>query len=339
MHQLIETSEELSKVAFGFMASKALFGGLHMDVFSAMADGPKTAEELSTLTHVPTNRISTLMTALASIGIVGRDDTRYFNSPAAESFLVRGAKYEFGDYLRYQIDQQMYPFLQQLNAVLDGSLEEDAVDSYAHWMSDSKQAMLYSEAQHAGSLGPGRSLARFVDLSKAKQLLDVGGGTGAMTISLCNAYPDLNATIIDFPNVAEIGWKFISDAGMVNRVRYVPSNALECEWPTGQCAVLMSYLFSGVPGTEVPGLLRAAHDSLSPGGTLMIHDFMVDHDRRGPELAALWQLQHMAFTPDARSLTVEWLSTELAEARYASTEVMEMIPGMTKLVVARKKSH
>lgn len=336
---LIESSEDLSRIAFGFMASKALFAGLHIDVFTALNDSPKTASELSAAVDVPTNRVTTLMTALASLGVVGRDGDNYHNSPAAKAFLVRGAKYEFGDYLRYQIDQQMYPFLQQLNAVLDGSLGEDAVDSYAHWMSDSEQALLYSEAQHAGSLGPGRALARCVDLSRAEQLLDVGGGTGAMTISLCGAYPALNATIIDFPNVSEIGWKFISDAGLVNRVRYVPANALECEWPTDQCAILMSYLFSGVPGAAVPRLLREAFTSLRSGGTVMIHDFMVNNDRRGPELAALWQLQHMAFTPEARSLTVEWLASEIRDAGFTDVEVMSLISGMTQLVVAKKPNH
>ena len=56
-------------------------------------------------------------------------------------------KYEFGDYLRYQIDQQMYPFLGQLNEVLDGSLDPEAVDLYQHWMSDPDQASVYSEAR------------------------------------------------------------------------------------------------------------------------------------------------------------------------------------------------
>ena len=33
--KLLETSEELSRVAFGFMASKAMFAGLHIDLFTA----------------------------------------------------------------------------------------------------------------------------------------------------------------------------------------------------------------------------------------------------------------------------------------------------------------
>ena len=42
--QLAETAEDVSTIAFGFMASKALFAGLHMDVFTHLADEPKTSK-------------------------------------------------------------------------------------------------------------------------------------------------------------------------------------------------------------------------------------------------------------------------------------------------------
>jgi len=335
-NNLAETAEYVSEVAFGFMASKALFAALHVDIFTHLAGGAKTCSELAEATGVPVNRIVTLMTALSSVGLVENGDGSYANSPGAEAFLSQKSKYDFGDYLRYQIDQQMYPFLGQLNEVLDGSLDPDAVDSYQHWMSDPDQAALYSNAQHAGSLGPGRTIARTIDLSNAKTLLDVGGGTGAMTIRLLEANPELTSTIIDFPNVAEIGWGFITEANMIDRVRYVPGNALVAEWPKEQDAILMSYLFSGVPGEEVPRLVQNAFDCLAPGGSYMVHDFMVEDDRSGPAMAALWQLQHMAFTPDAHSVTAGWLKKEMERIGFIDIQDDPTIPGLTHLVHARK---
>ena len=334
--RLVETAEDVSRLAFGFMASKALFAALHVDIFSQLADGPKTATTLAAETGVPVNRITTLMTALTTIGLVDREEESYFNGPGAATFLVRGARYDFGDYLRYQIDRQMYPFLTQLNEVLDGSLNPEAVDSYQHWMSDPDQAMLYSEAQHTGSLGPGRTLARLIDLSGCHNLLDVGGGTGAMTIRLLETFPDLVSTIIDFPNVAEIGWRFIAEARMVDRVRYIPADALTAEWPTEQDAILMSYLFSGVPGGELLRLVQQAYDCLAPGGHFIVHDFMVEDDRTGPPMAALWQLQHMAFTPDARSVTPGWLKSRMLEVGFTVPHDEEMVPGMTRLIHTRR---
>jgi hypothetical protein len=335
---LVESAEDVSHIAFGFMASKALFAGLHIDVFTLLAAGAKSSKQIADEADIPMNRVTTLMTALTSVGLVDRDDEDeiYSNSPGAQAFLAKGAKYEFGDYLRYQIDQQMYPLLGQLNEVLDGTLDPDSIDSYQHWMADPEQASIYCEAQHAGSLGPGRTLARLVDLSEADTLLDVGGGTGAMSIRLLEAYPKLISTIIDFPNVAEIGWHFIATAEMVDRIRYIPSNALVAEWPKEQGAILMSYLFSGIPGAEVSRLVDYAFDCLAAGGSFMVHDFMVENDRTGPPMAALWQLQHMAFTPEARSVTPGWLRTRLQDAGFLDIQEDEMIPGLTRLIHARK---
>jgi len=333
--EVADTAEDISKIAFGFMASKTLFAALHVDLFSYLSGGGKNAQALADASGVPVNRITTIATALRSLGLFTLEDGKLCNSPAAEAFLVKGAKYDFGDYLRYQINGQMYPVMGQLNASMDGTLNPDDIASYANWMSDPVQARIYSKAQHAGSLGPGKTIARLVDLSDAKSLLDVGGGTGAMTISLCKANPDLNATIIDFPNVSEIGWEYISDAGLVDRVRYIPANALECQWPTGRCAVLMSYLFSGVPESSLAGLLSDAFNTLRPGGTLMVHDFMVNEDAE-PPLAALWHVQHMAFTPEASSMTAARIMTDMEAAGFENPIEAEVIAGMTRIVYARK---
>ena len=106
---------------------------------------------------------------------------------------------------------------------------------------------------------------------------------------------------------------------MVDRVRYIPADALTAEWPTRQDAILMSYLFSGVPGTELPRLVQQAYDCLAPGGHFIVHDFMVEDDRTGPPMAALWQLQHMAFTPDARSVTPGLAEEPHARSRLRRT--------------------
>ena len=332
----ITEAEQISNIAFGFMASKALFVALHMNVFTNLSGEPKSAQKLAEEAGVPVNRMTTIMTTLNTMGLVTREGDAYTNSPGAESFLVKGARYDFGDYLRLQIDRQMYPFMQQLEGVVTDTMLADDVDSYAKWMENEEEARLYSESQHAGSLGPGRSLARMIDFSGVDHLLDVAGGTGGMAIRLCEANPGLRVTILDFPNVIKLGEEKVAEAGLSDRISFIGGNALESEWPTDVGAVLMSYLFSGVPGEAIPELARQAYDVMKPGGLYVVHDFMVEDDRSGPPLAALWQLQHLAFTPDARSATPSWVSGVLEGAGFGEVQVDVLIPGMTKLVWGRK---
>ena len=333
----VQNAEEISNIAFGFMASKALFVALHCNLFSLLSKRSLTSVELAVEVKVPENRISTICTALTSIGLLNRENGKYSNSIGAEKYLVKDAKYDFGDYLRLQIDRQMYGFMQQLEGVVTNNMNKDDIDSYAKWMENEQEAELYSESQHAGSLGPGLTLSRMIDFSKVNTLLDVAGGTGGFAIRLCEQHPNLNVTIIDFPNVIKLGIKKVSEAGLSDRITFLGCDALDYNWPSKKFdAVLMSYLYNGVPGEEIPKLANKAFNILNSGGTYIVHDFMVEDDRNGPHLAALWQLQHLAFTPTAKSITPSWVSKVMEDAGFYKIVNNELIPGMTKIVYGKK---
>ena len=332
--QLLQTAEEVSDVAFGFMASKSLFTALHFNLFSHLANGPLSLPQAAEKMGIHPDRAATLLTALATIGLINAESngTAFSNSPAAQAFLVKGAKYDFSDYLSQQVDRQMYGLLDQVALAMADDLPEDAISSYADWMADAQAAKLYSASQHAGSLGPARTLARQIDFSDAETILDVGGGTGAYAITLCKENPNLQATVIDFPNVANLGQEYVEEAGLQDRINYQAGDLLDLDWPDGQDVVLMSYIFSSVPGDRIDDLVNQAAEVLNPGGRIIVHDFMVDPDRSGPKLAALWQFQHTAFNPQARSVSTDWAEDTISDAGFTSTNVRPMIPGMTSVV-------
>lgn len=332
----IETAEDISNLAFGFMASKALFTALHLDIFQALDDGSRSAADLATATGIDEAQLLTLLTALATSGLIVKDGDGYANTEPASAFLVPGKPYYFGDYLRYQIDRQMFPVILHLTDAIRGRYDREKFADYEALMADPKEAELFSDSQHYGSLGPARSLLRKVDLSFAKTFLDVGGGSGAFAIVMAQKHPDLTARIIDFPNVEDTAKHYIDEAGLSDRIGFIPGNALEVDWPGGQDSILMSYLFSGVGGNHFDWLAETAYDRLNPGGLVIIHDFMVEDDRSGPHLAALWQLQHMVFTPSHVSLTAAMIAGLLNDKGFEVELSDELIPGMTKVVVGRK---
>jgi hypothetical protein len=67
-----------------------------------------------------------------------------------------------------------------------------------------------------------------------------------------------------------------------------------------------------------------------------VHDFLVDDDRRGPPLTAIWALQHVTFTPDAVSLTPSFVTGLLEDSGFTDIAIADFVPGMTRLVRARK---
>ena len=80
---------------------------------------------------------------------------------------------------------------------------------------------------------------------------------------------------------------------------------------------------------------RLAYDALRPGGQLLIHDFFVDDDHQGPRAAALWFIAGL-FNPDAVSLTPGGVTSTLEASGFTNVTVRHVIPGITRLAIARK---
>lgn len=327
---------QISRLAYGFLISKAIFAALNIELFGQLSGGGASIGELSEATGVAENALETLTSALVSVGLLSRDKGRLVNSPAAERYLVPGAPAYFGDYYRFQIDRQIYPLMVGLDAGLAGDEAGLKHQSMSGWLSAAEDAEDFSRAQHAGSAGPAMMLARSLDLGGAKTLLDVAGGTGAYSIAFCDNYPDLTATIIDFPSVVDVAERFVGDAGMAGRIALIGGDALQVPWPDGQDVVLMSYLLSAVGGGDIAVLLTRAWQALRPGGRLVLHDFMLDDDRSGPVSTAAFFMTYLALRTDPVSFTAEQVRSWAEERGFVDVRSDVMIPEITKIVMAVK---
>ncbi|HJP19939.1 MAG TPA: methyltransferase [Alphaproteobacteria bacterium] len=338
MSEALTDVRQISGIAYGFMASKALFAALNLELFGHIDKGACDTKALAAATGVAPNRLETLLASLLSLGLLVRESGAgdYANAPATATYLVPGAKAYFGDYYRFQIDRQIYPDLMHLDAGLKGDEDNLAHDSFSGWLDDPQLAADFSRAQHAGSLGPAMMMADRIDLSASRRLLDVAGGTGAYSITFCRRHADLTATIIDFPNVVEVAKGYVAEANLEKRITLQPGDALSEPWPGGQDAVLMSYFLSAVGGGDIEDLLGRAWQALAPGGQLIVHDFMLDDDRAGPAAAAGWFLVYLPLRTDAVSFSAAELKPLIAGHGFAEVQDAVMIPEITKVITARK---
>lgn len=325
----LDDVRDLSRLAYGFMASKTLFAALDFDLFGALASGPRSAADLVAATGLPVNRLDTLLAALSALGLLAVGENRAFtNSPAAQRYLVRSAPEYFGDYFRMQIDKQLYPQLLHLSDGIAGRRRESVYDL----IQDPAEAEIFSSSQHQASMGPAVLVSRAIDFTGRRSLLDVAGGTGAFSIRLCRTNPDLRATILDFPSVIDVARRFVDESALSGRIQLLPGNALEIDWPRPQDAVLMSYLLSAVDGAGLERLLDRARDVLAPGGLVLIHDFMLDGDRRGPLEASIWFVSYLAGSADAVSFSDDEIADRLRARGFVGVRSISLIPGITKVV-------
>ena len=333
----IEDVREISAITYGFMASKALFAALEFDLFTHIAQGAASTVALAAITGIAENRLVTLLAALKALGLISEAGGRLINAPATARYLVAGAPGDFRDYVRRVNGEFGYESFRHLGAALRGERIFPDKGFYEGMIYDAGiGGERFSSAQHTGLLGPARRLAKRLDLKDRHKLLDVGGGSGAYSIAFCAAYPDLQATILDFPETVETAKLYARQAGLSDRIAHVAGNAIKVEWPKGHDVVLMSYIWSAVGEADLAILARRAAEALPPGGLVLIHDFMVDDAREGPPFAAWYLLGSMFDNPTAVCLTPANVQRVLRDAGFRIEGTETMLPGITMLTRASK---
>jgi 2-hydroxy-4-(methylsulfanyl)butanoate S-methyltransferase len=334
---LVEDARGISAITYGFMASKALFAALEFDLFTHIAQGAHSNGALAKVSGIAENRLIALLAALKSLGLISEADGRLVNAPATARYLVAGAPGDFRDYVRFVNGEFGYESFRHLGAALRGERIFPDKGFY--------EGMIYhaglggerfSSAQHTGSLGPARLLAKRLDLKGRRKLLDVGGGSGAYSIAFCAANPRLEATILDFPETVDTARRYAREAGLADRIAHRAGNAINVDWPAGHDVVLMSYVWSAVGEADIALLARRAFDALPPGGLALIHDFVVDDAREGPPFAAWYLLGSMFDNPTAVCLTPGYVERILRDAGFGVEGIETMLPGITMLTKASK---
>mmetsp|Transcript_43026 Transcript_43026/g.78219 ORF Transcript_43026/g.78219 Transcript_43026/m.78219 type:complete len:402 (-) Transcript_43026:131-1336(-) len=335
---------DVDGVAYGFMASQALFAALELEIFdhiAAAGESGLSKEAIMEACGVKAPRLQTLLTALTAVKSLKRgSDGSYTLSPNTAMYLVKSSRHYYGDYLRYQIGRQFYHTM----GTLPDTMTSGKAPSYASWFSDPAVAATYTQAQHNGSVATAKYLIKKkIQLGDIGSMLDVGGGSGAFSYVFVGATPGLNSTILELPEVCKTGEtiKATQSEDVQKRVKFVELDATSPDWPVQDAqfdVVLMSYISGSVPESLIQSLYANAYKALKPGGRILIHDFMVNDSLDGPALGALWGLQHVTVNADGLGLCPAEILARLKTAGFdtSKSETQEMIHGMTKLVTAHK---
>lgn len=334
---------DLDSVAYGFMASKALFTALELGIFDIIDQHSKsgsTASEIGEACGVLAPRLQTLLTALCAIKCIYRSQNgMYTLSPNTATYMVKRSKAYYGDYLRLQINNQFYQYMASLPSIMKSGEAPD----YASLFSHQEVADMYTKAQHNGSIATAKQLFKKLNIKSPIKMLDVGGGSGAFSYVAASLNEASTATVLEFPEVCRTGESILAEqpSNVRSRIKFVELDATNPQWPVNNGEydfVLMSYISGSVPEGAIKPLYEKAYKALKSSGFLVVHDFMVDDDLQGPALGALWGLQHVAVNAEGLGLCPQEIIKRMVLAGFNASDCKsdEMIHGMTKIVVAKK---
>ncbi len=110
------------------------------------------------------------------------------------------------------------------------------------------------------------------DFSACRRLLDVGGNSGEFALRICEAYPDVHATVLDLPVVCDIGTEYVMESQDACRIEFVRTRSAGQKFPNGFDTVCFKSMLHDWPDPEMHRFLERAFDSMVAGGQLLIFE-------------------------------------------------------------------
>ena len=256
----------LGDVFLGPLLAMTVLAASSLGIFDLLADGPKTSEQIAGECGNHVIAISKLLRALYASGYLKWSDGRYGLTRMSERWLLsRSAKsihfavlhraidFRFMDFERYVRTGEARKFHQELN-------DEDWIQYHRGQASQAK--LILQEV-----------VSRIPVPKGASKMLDLGGGHGLYSLSLCERYPNLHSRVLDLAIPLQDESAMAHSAG--SRVRFQKADILiEPLEAESADLILLANVTHHFDASTNRQLFRRAADALRPGGFLVVLDLM-----------------------------------------------------------------
>ena len=324
------TTQRLNEMAFSFRHSATLVAAIDVGLFTAISEGVHEPAQVAQKLDIPAENIERLMIACAALDLLTKEDNKYNNAPDVEKYLVKTSSTYFGDYLVYQTRADFDSWKNITNLIKPPKARYESL-----WK-DLQAARTFTVAGYNSSISAGHKLAREFNFSDYSLFLDLGGGSGCYSIAACLRHPNLRAIVFDHPYVCVIAEEFIAQAGLSDRIKTHPGNFFETDYPKG--ADLVSYItpLQVYEKDDVQWLIKKAVNALEPGGTMLIVEYMLNDDKKGPLDSVFRHLMGLAPGREGRVSTGAEFCEYLEKAGCVDMRVTEFISGSLGRITGRK---
>jgi len=237
---------------------------LQLDVFTPLAAGSTTAEQVAQSCHCDAFGIASLLDYLCSLQVLECQGDLYALTPTAAAFLVRGQKTYVGDMVLHYTDKALFDSIEQsLRSGKPVSLGENFVqdawlESYLPWRIPRSLEMW----QAAGIK---------TERGESLRILDIACGCAVKSLALAQASPNVRVTCLDTADVLVVARDLAERMGVESQVVFKPANLLDADFGENQFdAALTGQITHYLTEAQNTSLFHRIYAALSPNGVLVI---------------------------------------------------------------------
>ena len=320
----LSATDEVFDLLDAHLASAAVIAAMELGLFWHLDQGIISREEIASLLDLPRNRTQYWLQYLCKLGLLEQAPGGYSLSTKARSGILDSYSQETWAFLAREAREQ-FPVFQFYTSHFryQGSLWEVAgitPPNYFEQMSaDLDRARKFTRMLYELHQPFAEFIADRLEMEQINSLLDLGGGSGVMSMALLRRNPQLLALVVDIPNVCTAGREIAIENTLESRLIFHPANFLEDELPAGFDMVLECDV-----GIYCEDLFNKIQRSLNPDGRYVIIDQFAPAKDIAPSSRLSWAIQGSVKNPDFTYTTAKEIVSMLEKSGYQSVTAHEL---------------
>lgn len=323
------TQDTLRGVALEFQRSRILLTAYELGLFTALGKEKKTARGVSRILRTDAPATERLMNALCTFGLLRKINEKFFNTPLSLRFLVKSSPHFMAGLMHVVHMWDAWSTLTQAVRKGKSVLITRPDKRGKEWLT------AFIAAMHERAQQQAENVISLLDLSGVSEVLDAGGGSGAYAMAFVRAKEGIKATVFDLPQVTALTRRYVKKECLLNRIKIVSGDYSADKLGRGFDLVFLSAIVHSNSSLENRALVDKCVKALSPGGQLVIQDFIMDEDKTAPAFGALFSLNMLVATESGDTYTEsevkEWLQ------RAGLSGIQRLVTDFdTSLIIGRK---
>jgi hypothetical protein len=320
LNQLMDKLDPAAEAAMrsligGALRTQAVYVAAKLAIADQLSLGPRSAEELAERVGADARTLRRLLRFLVFHGVFAeKDDGRFALNRLAESLQsghprsLRPSAIRAGEGM-WDVSARL------LTAVQTGRTPYEEVHGVPYF---ERMAERGKESEFAGRMslstaGLGEMVARLDCVARARTVVDVGGGHGALLVALLQAHPHLRGILFDRAATIDGARAVIEHHGLTDRCELVAGNFFDGV-PAGGDVYLLSWILHDWDDGRAAAIVRACREAGGDGATLLVVEVLL------PPRAEAAQGLAMGVVADPYTLDLQMLlltgGRERAEDEY-----------------------
>ncbi len=281
----------LFKLPYEVVKWELLKTAMKLKVFDLLSKPTTSSTIAETLSLNPSNT-EVMLNGLTAIGCLKKKDGLFCNTSVASQHLHSDQDTYLGDSLLF-MEGWILPLLQ-------GGLEtliREGAPTVEHPGNEDRWAVGARMSVNHSRCGRVQRLASIVkDLPEAaffRNILDLGGGSGILSVALAEKLPKASIVLNDQPAVLKVAEDVLAEYGMEDRISFLPGDYSSLDLGHGYDLILASYTLNFYKH-RLDELMEKFLNALNPGGVLLVATDGLTDEKTGPE-----------------AMIISWISTAL----------------------------